>query len=416
MIDHKPLAGVINPYALAELSVGRPINWSRVADPPRLLEETLGVEHDRLFDPAHRAVPYALAPEREALEVEPEAWTHRLQELERVVVPEEGRLDLRTFDENAAALALRRLEVAGVEGLRPEAQERMAAAVVPVQVASNDEEFTPPGAAWIDPGDFFEEGTEFADPVQGSLGDCYFIAALASVAWSRPYTILQRNRATGHSQQEFVNQIAFTRNGSADSVEVTERVPLRGSNTLYARSSEAGEIWPAVYEKAYAKWRTGNDTDKPPYGPLHGGDPVRACCELVEGLRPTSKSTRRESAADLYSFVRQNSLSRRTVNPMTAWTYGRASDAPDSIQYDAASGIVGWHAYSVFGWDFVRGRRHIVLRNPWGRHEGRVGTRSGTWVAHETSFWRRVPLDTGGVFSMDADEFKRYFAGIGVAK
>jgi hypothetical protein len=60
---------------------------------------------------------------------------------------------------------------------------------------------------WRDPGHFFTDATQPLDVIQGSAGDCYFVAALASVAWSHPFAVAQRTRptapdgtfATGHA-------------------------------------------------------------------------------------------------------------------------------------------------------------------------------------------------------------------------
>jgi hypothetical protein len=171
-----------------------------------------------------------------------------------------------------------------------------------------------------------------------------------------------------------------------------------------------------TYEKAYAKWRTSNTTDKPDYQPLNGSDPVAACAELVPGTSASYTSTASSTADAIYNLVRANSMSRRTMNPMVAWTYARGKDSPDKIKYDAASGVVGWHAYSVLGWDFAKGVRYIVLRNPWGTHEGKVDVKQGNWRAYDISFWKTVPLNRAGVFAMKVETFKKYFAGLGVAK
>src|SRR5205814_6003169 len=83
------------------------------------------------------------------------------------------------------------------------------------------------GVVWADPGDFFDEGTETTDPVQGALGDCYYIAALASVAWARPYVIAQRNRTTGTTEQQFVDMVQCYKAGTWTHVQVTEPRPLQ---------------------------------------------------------------------------------------------------------------------------------------------------------------------------------------------
>ena len=68
-----------------------------------------------------------------------------------------------------------------------------------------------------------------------------------------------------------------------------------------------------------------------------------------------------------------NSLSRRTFNPMVAWTY---SSQPAGTNY-ASAHVVARHAYSVLGWDYVNGEKYIVLRNPWGTHHATLDTQRG---------------------------------------
>ena len=135
-----------------------------------------------------------------------------------------------------------------------------------------------------------------------------------------------------------------------------------------------------------------------------------ACAQLIRGTR-TYKSNSGTSANALWDFVRSNSLSRRTINPMVAWTY---SSQPAGTNYNSAH-VVANHAYSVLGWDYFNNEKYIVLRNPWGTHHATLDTRSGTWSANQVSYWASVPLNTNGVFSMKAATFKKYYAGTGVA-
>jgi hypothetical protein len=60
-------------------------------------------------------------------------------------------------------------------------------------------DWTPVGGEWKDQGDYFKDVTEYNDPIQGAVANCYFIAALAAVAWSDPYSIVHRVRATSTS-------------------------------------------------------------------------------------------------------------------------------------------------------------------------------------------------------------------------
>jgi hypothetical protein len=275
-------------------------------------------------------------------------------------------------------------------------------------------------ASWQDPGVFFKEAAEMTDPVQGALGDCYLIAAMSSVAWARTYDIAHRSRATGTAQQRFVDLVVFHQANKAIRIEVSERVPLNppGHTFIYARSSEGGEIWPAVYEKAYAKWRTGHSGDTPNYAPLAGGDPVGAAAQLT-GLQPHYYSTVGNSADTIWQKVRQNSLSRKTFNPMVAWTYSSGDASPDKVNYNNAH-IAANHAYSILGWNYVDGKKYIVLRNPWGTYESTVGIVGGKWYAWDAPYyggpgwWRSIDMATAdGIFALNAGTFKRYFAGFG---
>jgi hypothetical protein len=418
-MDHQMLAGAVNPLALAEQALGRPVNLDKVLDPTAVVEQALQTPAAQLFDPVHHAAPYAMYGRTDLKGPTPGPVAPTRPELRpdttlRPGVVTAPRIDARPLD------ATLRQSITGITKLSDLAANRLLTALAPtVELSASGTPWTPPNVNWVDKGDFYEQGTEFADPVQGAIGDCYLIAALASAAWARPYVIAQRTRATGPTQEQFVDRIDYQQVGGAlQTFEVTERVPVdaAGSNFIYARSSELGEVWPAVYEKAYARFRTGNTTDQPPYGPLHGGDPVRACAEVVPGLTPHYTDCATTSADDLWQLVRANSLSMRTVHPMVAWTYGSGDQSPAKIKYDNASGIAAWHAYSVLGWEFVNNVKYIVLRNPWGWFEGKVGVRAGTWSAFDVSWWRGTPLGTRGVFSMSAAEFKRYYRGIGVAK
>lgn len=385
--------GLANPYAIAELAHGRNVKWKTVADPQAFVEKTLGASVEELVAPVPGNPLVSGAPES------------------RQVLA--GVQETRT-DKPAAMRA--QAKGAGVQKmfakLSPAAQERIVTALsggqksaAPQAAPGGAPGFTPTGAEWADPGEFFDEGAEFFDPVQGALGDCYFISALSAVAWSRPYVIAQRTRDIGAGPQEFVDRIDFYSAG-LKTFEVTEKVPLV-LNThawIYARSSEAGEIWPAVYEKAFAKWKTNDASDQPNYGPIAGGWPVQATSELTN-LAGTTKTCSAMTADDIWSAVRSNCVSYRTFNPMTAWTF---CVSPPPVDY-TNTGIYGYHAYTVLGWAYVNNVKYIVLRNPWGQNGPVINALPGTWSAYDQSFWRSVPLNAGGVFAIPVDTFKKYY-------
>ena len=119
--------------------------------------------------------------------------------------------------------------------------------------------------------------------------------------------------------------------------------------------AKAGEIWPAVYEKAYAKLKTGTTSDHPDILATAWGDCVWATAQLTGGQREYH-DTADNSADKLWDIVRANSLSHRTFNPMTAWTYSSGDAAPKKVVY-ADANVVASHCYTILGWDYRDGKQ-----------------------------------------------------------
>jgi hypothetical protein len=439
---------VINPYALAELVAGRKINWKKVADKRGMLEELLQTPYEELFDPIYEGPLYM------GLKL---TKNHRLERVRSPLLDVEVRLGVNDLDTPLDTLGIKYLRDLGsrydtknigsipvfsanLEGQRylrlrlrlpdRERWQRLAKvfskAIVEMvapdpKLSGQSQDWTPPNATWRDPGRFFNEATEFFDPIQGAVANCYYIAALSAVAWAMPYRIKHLTRATGAAQEQFTNMIHFFRPDSGGmldrEIEVTDAVPLNTATNsfIYARSSETSEIWPAVYEKAYAKLLTGHTGDRPDITATAWGDCVWATAQLTGGRR-YYYGTSSTSADELWNLIRANSLSRRTFNPMTAWTYSSGQASEKKIIY-ADANIVASHCYTILGWDYRNDRKYIILRNPWGNTEATVGALDSTVFLYDVSWWRPINLAVvDGTFAIEAWAFRTYFAGMGVAK
>ncbi len=438
---------VINPYALAELTVGRRINWKEVPNAPRLLEDILQTPYEELFDPVYEGPLYMGLRLNEKLQIEPVRSPLLDVEIKVDVSDLEVSVDTQQIQkladlgprfavDDVGTIPVVRAEIANLNYLHlvlrlpdKERWQRLAQVFtkdIVLTVAPDPKErgktkdWTPPNGTWSDAGQFFNEAAEFFDPIQGAVANCYYIAALAAVAWAMPKHIKHMTRATGQGQQQFTNAVRFFKpdsNGQLDKeIEVTDRVPLDAAgNFIYARSSEAGEIWPAVYEKAYAKLTTGTSGDQPDITATAWGDCVWATAQLTGGKRHYY-STSDHSSDALWNLVRANSLSRRTFNPMTCWTYSSGTATDKKIVYGDAN-IVASHCYTVLGWDYRNDRKYIILRNPWGNTEATVQTLDATVWLYDISWWRPIALaQLDGTFAIEASAFKTYFAGLGVAK
>ena len=443
-------SAVINPYALAELVTGRRISWKELPDAPRVLEDILQTPYEELFDPKYKGPLYLGLRLNDKLELEPVRsplldveLTVDANDLEDSLMLDTGHIktlsDLGPWFqvEDVGNIEVRRAELTDHHYLQltvrlPEKErlQRLARVLtkdIVETVAFNPEtvrqskDWTPSNATWSDPGQFFKEAAEFFDPVQGAVANCYYIAALSAVAWATPYRITHMARAVGQMQEQFTNMIRFYKpdsNGQLDrEIEATDSVPLATSTGgfIYARSSEAGEIWPAVYEKAYAKLKTGISGDHPDITATAWGDCVWATAQLTGGKRYYYDTASR-SGDELWNLVRANSLSYRTFNPMTCWTYSSGDASKKKVVYSDAN-IVASHCYTVLGWAYRNGQKYIILRNPWGNTEATVGTLNETVWLYDISWWRPRNLTTiDGTFAIEASAFKTYFAGLGVAK
>ena len=451
-IESQPKAaqnnGVINPYALAEYVSGRKISWQKLDNAREVLENVLQTPYEELFDPKYEGPLYLGLKLNKKRVLEPAhsplldvKLTTTASDLELPVedlvdkVKVLGDLGKRFKVRDVASLVVHRVELCNPyqisltlklpEQDRLQSLARVFSKAVITAVARDPSlegnanvDWTPANASWLDKGSFFNETAEFFDPVQGSVANCYFIAALSAVAWATPYRISHLTRATGTGQEQFTNLVRFYKpdsNGQIDKeIEVTDTVLVNSTtgNFIYCRSSEPGEIWPAVYEKAFAKWKTGTTTDHPDITATGWGDCVFATAQLNGGKRHYY-GTAGLSGDQLWNLVRENSRGKRTFNPMTCWTYGTA---PDGLSY-ADANIVGSHCYTVLGWDYYCRKKYLILRNPWGSTEATVGTRSGVVSMFDISWWRPIDLAVpDGTFAIEADSFQAYFAGIGVAK
>ncbi|MEI6179612.1 MAG: C2 family cysteine protease [Chloroflexales bacterium] len=194
-------------------------------------------------------------------------------------------------------------------------------------------------------GVLFVDGISPDDIQQRGLGDCYFLAALASIARQSPDTL--RKNITYDGNQTYTVTL-YDPSGKPVQVKVDSDIPVDANgNPVYAQLAGGGsELWVALYEKAYAQYRTDyTEVDK-------GGLPGSAA-QTITG-RPADILDRNTVTIDqLYQhFVDGDAL-----------TVGIFENDLNK-QGTLPPGIHGNHAYSIVGVDPVKGT--VQLRNPWG--------------------------------------------------
>ncbi|WP_110514689.1 WXG100 family type VII secretion target [Herpetosiphon llansteffanensis] len=207
-------------------------------------------------------------------------------------------------------------------------------------------------------GNITTDGISAGDVTQGYLGDCYFMAALASVAQQNPDLI--KNAIADNGDGTYT--VTFYEDGKPVKVTVDSDFPVKEdssgnstNNLAYAQhGSTPDELWPMILEKAYAQ-HTENS-----YEEIEGGWPGDAV-ELLTGKAPTEISTT-ASTPEQTKTVLQDLNTRLsngdsvTVATRTEGWFEDTTTWPDNV--------VANHAYSVEKVDVEKGL--IYLRNPWG--------------------------------------------------
>jgi hypothetical protein len=202
-------------------------------------------------------------------------------------------------------------------------------------------------------GQLYKAGVNARDVDQGAAGDCYFLGTVAAAAAQNPKLIT--DAITQKADGSYL--VRFYKPGPggkpvADYVAVDRDLPKSKWGTAqYAHSSQTGELWPAIIEKAYAKWKGG-------YQQIGmGGDP----CDVMQALTGTAGnwSAATDGTPDALYAAMQSKLSSQ----------GLVVASTNSGAKYKGSGIVPSHCYTVLGVSEKNGEKTVTLRNPWGKTE-----------------------------------------------
>ena len=228
-------------------------------------------------------------------------------------------------------------------------------------------------------GSLFVNGPSYTDLHQGSVGDCYFLAALGAIAKSSttPITNMFTDNGDGTWTVCFYYQSGWSY--VADYVTVDSMLPVNGTTLVYAcrgstYTSTSNELWTALAEKAYAQWnetghagRDGTNT----YAGIEGGWMYNVNAQVLG------------AASSTYSF--SNSYKQVLIAALSS---GKAVTLGTS---KTADGLYGSHAYVVLSYNSTTDT--FQLYNPWGSsHPGAL-----TWAKLQADCSAFVIADTSSV-------------------
>jgi hypothetical protein len=191
---------------------------------------------------------------------------------------------------------------------------------------------------------FAAAGPVYNDVNQGNIGDCYFLACLASLADTNPMIIQQSITPLGDGTYAVR---FYDKAGKEVYLRVDGDLPTNSSGQLaYAKTGVDGSIWVPLMEKAYAHFRTGANS----YSSINSGWMTDAF-QTITGVGTTSRSIAGTAQA-VYDFLELHLSAGRAVT--TANTGATAGP------------IIGSHAYMVMGVETVNGEMYVTVYNPWG--------------------------------------------------
>ncbi|XP_029454486.1 calpain-3 isoform X2 [Rhinatrema bivittatum] len=296
---------------------------------------------------------------------------------------------------------------------------------------------------------FIIGGANRTDICQGELGDCWFLAAIASLTLNEKLLF----RVIPH-EQNFTDNYAgifhfqFWRYGNWVDVVIDDRLPTYNDQLVFTKSSHRNEFWSALLEKAYAKLHGS-------YEALKGGSTTEAMEDFTGGV--TEFYEIKDAPKDLFKIMKKaterGSLMGCSIDDGRGFSYGLApqsnlgdliarmmqsvGDALVSTDLDSKgtdekpalgivplrfetrmqNGLVKGHAYSVTGLEEIAYKTDKVklvrLRNPWGKVEwnGSWSDRSKEWNVIEKSEKVRLQHDIleDGEFWISFEDFMDNF-------
>ncbi|OWK63115.1 Calpain-9 [Lonchura striata] len=303
---------------------------------------------------------------------------------------------------------------------------------------------------WKRPGDIVKDpkfilgGATRTDICQGDLGDCWLLAAIASLTLNEktlarvvpldqnfgpdyagifhfrvrsgtgsvthmcPKGVLNYAVNTGVGNAVLsVNSCTilskqFWQHNEWLDVVIDDRLPTFKGRLVFLHSAELNEFWSALLEKAYAKLNGS-------YESLKGGSTIEAMEDFTGGIGEMYDV---KTAPDNFYEILEKALKRCSM-------VGCSIDTSSAAESEARTpfGLVKGHAYSVTGIEEVsyRGRQVqlIRIRNPWGEVEwnGPWSDNSAEWRSVSPSEQRRLSQAArdDGEFWMKFEDFKVHF-------
>lgn len=292
----------------------------------------------------------------------------------------------------------------------------------------------------------------YDDPIQGTIQhNCDLFAALSAIAWTTT-SWFKITRCTGTT-----NFYKFRFFNPAADIVIDDRLQWDGTQFCWGgRSKTSNEIWPALYEKAYAQYLL-NQQDPGTYlrglctGPITNpswptsipwpGDPVRALSQLTGKSVPSPlPATSEKTAIQVFNDILGKCVTcttgnnydhRRTRNSGTFFAIVAATYPDETLHIYGNTPLRVNHAYTVLGvfkdrdynytspttyqeGTFDANDNFIVIRDPLAVTINRYANAPTSFICPAGS--GGISCDgTAGIIAVPASEFQQAIATYGWA-
>uniref|UniRef100_H3CHJ6 calpain-2 n=1 Tax=Tetraodon nigroviridis TaxID=99883 RepID=H3CHJ6_TETNG len=266
------------------------------------------------------------------------------------------------------------------------------------------------GVTWKRPSElvskpeFIVGGATRTDICQGALGDCWLLAAIASLTLNEFVLarVVPGDQGFGEDYAGIFH-FQFWQFGEWVDVVIDDRLPVKDDELMFVHSAEGREFWSALLEKAYAKVNGC-------YEALSGGSTTEGFEDFTGGI--AENYDLRKPPSNLFQILKKALEAGALL--------GCSIDITSAADSEAVTGqkLVKGHAYSLTGAVEVtylgRQEKLVRMRNPWGQVEW-----TGAW-SDGSSEWDNVQGDCphanaeDGEFWMSFNDFCRHYSRIEV--